>query len=592
MLSRFIRWHYVFTRLTLLAAGCVAVWLGFDAAFKLALVNAVELAAGAHVEIGRVHTKFFPPSAEIEHATVADRADPLTNIFEFSRLSFNLRLRPLLEKKFIVDDAELSGLRFGTRRAASGAQLWHTDSVFDSPRLARLEASGRNFLMGVIGEGQERKLSSLVIKEDELYCVKLARSVKARSAADAKSLRSAITRGAFFSRSVRLKNAIARAQKLKTRSATLKALRALEPSAARLEEDLATVRRAARDSFFDMRGTAATLPQARVQDAAELMYKLKLPRLDPDSISTALFGGPASSCFEKALHWYGVARAYMPEQLDAPLINPEGKIIHFPQKLHYPAFAISNLAISGELDPGDGGAPISLAGSAQGITSSPSVYGAPLKINLAGKRDGRSFSFSALMDHTSPVKRDSFKFSARGFPAGSYVAGSPASLELTLKGGKLTSEGEMAVSGDTLFGVVLLTVAKPALSSRSLLSYQYIHDAQMAVARVAAGLSSATAEMKVTGTINSPQVALSSDAGEQLSAELSAVAGPAAEELRSGLEKRIAEVSASSQADMEAALAEQEIALQDLLERVAAPVDAASRELKTALFQETDVEIR
>ena len=43
---------------------------------------------------------------------------------------------------------------------------------------------------------------------------------------------------------------------------------------------------------------------------------------------------------------------------------------------------------------------------------------------------------------------------------------------------------------------------------------------------------------------------------------------------------------------MEAALAEQEIALQDLLERVAAPVDAASRELKTALFQETDVEIR
>jgi uncharacterized protein (TIGR03545 family) len=572
MLNRFIRWRYIFTRLVLLAAACLIIWLGFDAAFKLALTNAAELASGAHVDIGRVHTTFIPPSAEIDSVRVADRDEPMTNIFEFERLKFDLRLRPLLEKKFIVDNAELTGLRFGTSRKHSGAKFWSRSSVFSQPQFLRFKTAGKNFIMGETGPAQLRGARSVEIRPDALYSVKLAREIKLRAQADAKKLRSGIARGAFASRAAKLDKSIARAQHLAP-AARAKTLRALEPSVLRLTQDLQTAQRAVRDSMSDLNGEAAALPQAREQDAADIMYRMRLPRLDPDSISAALFGPAAAVCLEKALRWYDVAVTYMPEQSDAPLINPEGQIIHFPQKLHYPAFAVSNMTISGEIDPQDGGAPIPLYGSAQGISSSPSVYGAPLKIRMDGEGGGRSFTFAATIDHTSPARRDSIKFSARGFAAKNYAAGSPASLALALRGGTLTSEGSASVSDSGLYGDVLLSVTGARFEASS--SGDARARAALAAARLAAaGVNSAAAELKLTGTVNAPQISLSSDIGELLSGALSQAAGPAAEDIRSGLELKITQASAPAQADMEAELDAQSKSLVDLLERSAAPVTA------------------
>ena len=116
-----MRWSYIIPRLSALLLLWLAVFFGFDPLLKWGLKKAGQSVAGAKVDIGRVKTKFFPPSINIVEVAVADKANPFTNIVEFNSLSFAMAGRPLLEKKVLVEKAALSGLQFSTPRKTSGA---------------------------------------------------------------------------------------------------------------------------------------------------------------------------------------------------------------------------------------------------------------------------------------------------------------------------------------------------------------------------------------------------------------------------------------------------------------------------------------
>ena len=116
-----MRWSYLFSRLVILALIWAAFFFGTDPALKWALCKAGSASAGAKVDIGKVKTKFFPPSLSIASVAVGDKNEPFKNVVEFAKLTLAFEGRPLLEKKFIVREASLSGLRFATTRKTSAA---------------------------------------------------------------------------------------------------------------------------------------------------------------------------------------------------------------------------------------------------------------------------------------------------------------------------------------------------------------------------------------------------------------------------------------------------------------------------------------
>ena len=115
-----MRWSYLIPRFTLLVLAWAFFYFAFDPILKWTMIKGLEKGAGAKVEIARVKTSFLPPSLSVSGVAIADSKEEYKNLCEFSALDFRMEGRPLLEKKFVIDKASLSGLRFSTARKTSG----------------------------------------------------------------------------------------------------------------------------------------------------------------------------------------------------------------------------------------------------------------------------------------------------------------------------------------------------------------------------------------------------------------------------------------------------------------------------------------
>jgi len=114
-----MRWSYLLPRFIFLALVWAFFFFAFDPILKWSLRKGMEKAAGAKVEIVSVKTTFLHPSFRMTGVTVGSAEEEFTNILEFSELKFDIAGAPLLEKKFIIDEAGLAGLKFGTARKTS-----------------------------------------------------------------------------------------------------------------------------------------------------------------------------------------------------------------------------------------------------------------------------------------------------------------------------------------------------------------------------------------------------------------------------------------------------------------------------------------
>ena len=60
-------------------------------------------------------------SLRLSGLEVADKSEPMKNLFQFDDAVFDTKALPLLEKRVVIDQASLTGLKFGTPRTTSGA---------------------------------------------------------------------------------------------------------------------------------------------------------------------------------------------------------------------------------------------------------------------------------------------------------------------------------------------------------------------------------------------------------------------------------------------------------------------------------------
>ncbi|HNT97082.1 MAG TPA: hypothetical protein PKK31_02315, partial [Elusimicrobiales bacterium] len=114
-----MRWSYVAPRLTLLVLLWAFFFFAFDPLLKWGMIKGIEKAAKAKAEIAELETGFFPPRLKMAGLAVGDSSAEFTNVVEFAELSFAAEGKPLLEKKLVVEEGTLKGLRFGTPRKTS-----------------------------------------------------------------------------------------------------------------------------------------------------------------------------------------------------------------------------------------------------------------------------------------------------------------------------------------------------------------------------------------------------------------------------------------------------------------------------------------
>ena len=115
-----MRWTYVIPRLIIVALIWAFMAFGFDPLLRYSAIHSLQAVTGAKVDIRSVRTEFFPPRFSIDAAALASYRNRGLNMLQFDSMKFNLAGAPLLRKSYVVEEASVTGVRFGTSRNDNG----------------------------------------------------------------------------------------------------------------------------------------------------------------------------------------------------------------------------------------------------------------------------------------------------------------------------------------------------------------------------------------------------------------------------------------------------------------------------------------
>jgi uncharacterized protein (TIGR03545 family) len=110
------------TAFAVLAAGLV-IFFSFlmDPVLEGLLERGLENVFEARCDVNRFHLGLFRFRIGIESVTVANRDEPMKNLFETGKLEIRLRPQAVLRGKIYIEELRADSLRFGTPRTVSGA---------------------------------------------------------------------------------------------------------------------------------------------------------------------------------------------------------------------------------------------------------------------------------------------------------------------------------------------------------------------------------------------------------------------------------------------------------------------------------------
>ena len=87
---------------------------------KKAMTVALESGFGAKCDISSVNLKIFDSSLRVKEIAVANKDEPMKNLFELSDINIDFDLVQLLKGRFVMDEILAEGIQLGTDREVSG----------------------------------------------------------------------------------------------------------------------------------------------------------------------------------------------------------------------------------------------------------------------------------------------------------------------------------------------------------------------------------------------------------------------------------------------------------------------------------------
>ncbi|HOW90419.1 MAG TPA: hypothetical protein PL037_09050, partial [Elusimicrobiales bacterium] len=254
--------------------------------------------------------------------------------------------------------------------------------------------------------------------------------------------------------------------------------------------------------------------EARKKDLEAVMGRMKMPSLDTQSLARMLVGPAIADKTQTALKWLGMARKYMPDNSRKQILKADagrGRSVHFPKLNAYPSFLIKKMAVSGELGLD---VPMDYAGTIEGITTQPQVYGKPLKALIKGSKGSRRLDFKALLDNTGTAMKGDVALNYSGITVDNLSLGNPESIGASVTGGTGLLDSRISLAAENIQGdaVFKITGAKVTPSADNI----KFAPLKTAVTNAMSGLSEVGMGVKITGTLTAPSLALTTDLADKL----------------------------------------------------------------------------
>jgi uncharacterized protein (TIGR03545 family) len=490
---------------------------------------------GTQVDVGKLDLHLRESSVNLRALQIANPFALARNLLEADEIRLKLNPLALAEKKLVIEQLSLTGMRFGTDRKSPARPV---KGGGYAPQLLRtVEQWTKQFDVPLLSLTPIDTIRQLALDPTKLTTIREAQALVART----DSTRNALEQG-FQQLNIgqTVDSARGLAQRLSatdpkklgvegTRQAIAsvqQSLREIDAAKKRVEE----LERSTRAGVELLAQGTMVLDQARQKDFAFARSLLKLPTFAAPDIGNAFFGKVSIERFKQAVYWAELAQEYMPPGLlPRPAPGPQrlraaGQDIQFPRENEFPAFLLEQ----GKLDFSIGGTSAvrgAYAATVRGLTSTPSLYGKPMLLSASRQAGGSALAdinVHAVMDHVTSRTRDSASARLRGIQLPSFdIPGVPfrvdpgtgtSNLDFSIKGG-----------GRQLFG--RWSVASQRVRWAADTASRSLNDIERLVWRVVSGLSDLEVVAELSGSMASPKLEVRSNLDEAIAKRLKAVIG-------------------------------------------------------------------
>ncbi len=530
-----MRYSYILPRFILLTAIWGFFYFAFDPILKWSLEKSIGKAVKAEVEINILDTSFLPPKLYMAEVKIGDGKDEYKNLLEFAEMKFEIQAAPLLKKKFIINEASLSGLKFGTKRT----RKLKTSEVKTPKFVKKL-----GYVSGAMGKAGLQNIKSgakkkFEINPESLESVIFAKNLSKKHEAEYDALMKRADIKTYNTRLSELKAEYKSAKKQKNFLKKMKKLKKVAKKANRLSKDFKKNKNAIEKSLKSFKEDLKKIEELKNLDTKNLMGKMNMPALDNDSISKMLLAPAMTDKIEKAWKWTTLAKKYIPENPKKKLLKNKtqrGRIVHFPKLKKRPNFLIKEMLISGELKLDK---PLAYKGTAKGITTQPFIYGKPMTIRIDGKTESAILKVLCSVDATKEVSESNFKINYSGIPVKKMELGSKESFGVSLRNGTGDFRGDFKIKGKALSGNATFKIKNAALKANA----ENIKFAPLksSIEKSISSVSDISADIKVKGKLNSPEFSFKTDLADKISAAFKSALGDEVQKAKKEAERKVAE---------------------------------------------------
>ena len=534
MAVKIFRWKAIGALLLFFMIIAILVWLFAEPFAKDTTEEVGTELLGTQVDIGKLDIRADEAAVDLHLLEIADPFNVAKNLVEAEEIRLKLNPLALAEKKLVVENLRLGGVKFGTVRKTPAKPV--EGDGFASQTLRSVREWAQQFDVPLLKLTPIDTIKQLVLNPTQLTTVKTAQALAARTDSARKALEQSF-------KQLNVEQTVDSARALATRleatdprklgvDGTRKAIEDVRASLKQLDaakQGLANLERQVKGGAGSLTAGLQSLDEARKKDYAFARSLLQLPTFSAPEIGEAFFGKISIDRFQQALYYTELARRYMPpgllpkEDPGPERLRASGVNVRFPKEHDWPKFLVQLGKVDLEIG-GDSPLRGAYEAAVQGLTSDPSLYGKPTVVRTSRTAEGSAIAdieVAALIDHVNPQRmRDSASARLRGVELPTLDL---PGLPFRLNPGRGAARLDFALRNDQLAGRWSLSSNQVAWALDS--AGRKLNTLEGLVWRVVSGLRDLSVDARVSGGLRSPKLAVSSNLDRAIADRLQAVIG-------------------------------------------------------------------
>ena len=508
-MTKWIRWWGLGAFL-LVVAVIASLWVFFVDGWVKGLIEDVGTdVVAAKVDLDHADVSLFPVGLTLTRLQVTNPKAPMTNAVEVGRIAMGLDGLNLLQRKVIVEEMSVEGVRMGTSRTTSGAV-----------KPVREPATEENGMFAISLPSLEVPDVNTILQNEDLETMRLIEELKADLKQEKATWESRLQNLPGKGHVAKYQE---RVKQLKTATkggleGILGGVGEVQSLKEEIDRDLQSLKDAQKE--FDekvalLKRRLEQIKTAPQRDIQHLQTKYNLSPQGLANLSQTLLGSQIGSWVHQGVAWYERAKPFLEgaQAMGASQAGPEvqkplrgkGVDVHFTEEQPLPDFLVRLARVSLNLDVGN------LDGTIHNVTSDQPRLGKPLTFAFAGDqlKGVNAVALEGTLNHIVPAQsRDQLTLKAKGYELDDVTLSKDAKWPVTLKRGL----GDITME---------TTLEGPSLSAQG---SGHLHTLQLAagvsgdtnpltksLSSAVSGISQLSLTANVTGTLDNYDVKLSSD---------------------------------------------------------------------------------